>query len=80
MIARLFSLTTLIGVVTAGIRLATPYLYATIGETWGQRSGLVNLGVDGIMLMGAYAAFFVTFKTGSLTLGLLAAIVVRWGC
>jgi len=36
----------------------------------------VNLGVDGIMLMGAYAAFFVTFKTGSLTLGLLAAIVV----
>jgi len=76
MIARLFSLTTLIGVVTAGIRLATPYLYATIGETWGQRSGLVNLGVDGIMLMGAYAAFFVTFKTGSLTLGLLAAIVV----
>jgi len=76
MIARLFSLTTLIGVVTAGIRLATPYLYATIGETWGQRSGLVNLGVDGIMLMGAYAAFFVTFKTGSLALGLLAAIVV----
>lgn len=76
MIARLFSLTTLIGVVTAGIRLATPYLYATIGETLGQRSGLVNLGVDGIMLMGAYAAFFVTFKTGNLALGLLAAIVV----
>jgi ABC-type uncharacterized transport system permease subunit len=76
MIARLFSLTTLIGIVTAGIRLATPYLYATIGETLGQRSGLVNLGVDGIMLMGAYAAFFVTFKTGNLALGLLAAIVV----
>ncbi len=76
MIAQLFSLTTLIGVITAGIRLATPYLYATIGETLGQRSGLVNLGVDGIMLMGAYAAFFVTFKTGNLALGLLVATVV----
>ena len=76
MIAQLFSLTTLIGVITAGIRLATPYLYATIGETLGQRSGLVNLGVDGIMLMGAYAAFFVTFKTGNLALGLLVATIV----
>jgi len=76
MIAQLFSLTTLIGVLTAGIRLATPYLYATIGETLGQCSGLVNLGVDGIMLMGAYAAFFVTFKTGNLALGLLAATLV----
>jgi len=75
-IAQLFSATALIGIATAGIRLATPYLYATIGETFGQRSGLLNLGVDGIMLMGAYAAFFTTFKTGSLTLGLLASIIV----
>ena len=76
MIAQLFSATALIGIATAGIRLATPYLYATIGETFGQRSGLLNLGVDGIMLMGAYAAFFTTFKTGSPALGLLASIIV----
>jgi len=76
MIAQLFSAATLIGIVASGIRLATPYLYATIGETFGQRSGLLNLGVDGIMLMGAYAAFFTVFKTGSLMLGLLAAIAV----
>jgi simple sugar transport system permease protein len=76
MIAQLFSAAALIGIVASGIRLATPYLYATIGETFGQRSGLLNLGVDGIMLMGAYAAFFTTFTTGSLGLGLLAAIVV----
>ena len=76
MIAQLFSAATLIGIVASGIRLATPYLYATIGETFGQRSGLLNLGVDGIMLMGAYAAFFTTFTTGSPGLGLLAAIVV----
>jgi len=76
MIAQLFSAATLIGIIASGIRLATPYLYATIGETFGQRSGLLNLGVDGIMLMGAYAAFFATFTTGSLGLGLLAAIIV----
>lgn len=76
MIAQLFSAATLIGILASGIRLATPYLYAIIGETFGQRSGLLNLGVDGIMLMGAYAAFFVTFQTDSLTLGLLAAVVV----
>jgi len=74
--AQLFSAATLIGILASGIRLATPYLYATIGETFGQLSGLLNLGVDGIMLMGAYAAFFTTFNTGSLALGLLAAIVV----
>jgi ABC-type uncharacterized transport system permease subunit len=76
MITQLFSAATLIGILASGIRLATPYLYATIGETFGQRSGLLNLGVDGIMLMGAYAAFFTTFQTGSPALGLLAAIIV----
>jgi len=76
MISQLFSAAALIGIVASGIRLATPYLYATIGETFGQRSGLLNLGVDGIMLMGAYAAFYTTFTTGSPGLGLLAAIAV----
>jgi ABC-type uncharacterized transport system permease subunit len=75
MITELLSLTALVSIVASGIRLATPYLYATIGETFGQRSGLLNLGVDGIMLMGAYAAFFTAFTTGNLALGLLAAIV-----
>lgn len=65
-----------VDIVRSGIRLATPYLYASIGETFGQLSGVLNLGVDGIMLMGAYAAFFTVVKTGSLVLGLLAAVLV----
>lgn len=76
MIAELFTARVIIGVLTAGIRLATPYIYAAIGETFGQRSGVLNLGVDGIMLLGAYAAFYAVFTTGDLFLGLLAAIVV----
>ncbi|MBT3321023.1 MAG: ABC transporter permease [Anaerolineae bacterium] len=66
----------IVGVLTSGIRLATPYLYAAIGETFGQRSGVLNLGVDGQMLLGAFAAFYVAFTTGNLWLGLLAAIIV----
>jgi len=66
----------IIGILTSGIRLATPYLYAAIGETFGQRSGVLNLGVDGQMLLGAFAAFYVAFTTGNLGLGLLAAVFV----
>jgi len=72
----LFSATVIIGVLASGIRLATPYLYAAIGETFGQRSGVLNLGVEGQMLLGAFAAFFVTFTTGNLWLGVLAAMLV----
>lgn len=76
MITDLFSATVLIGILASGIRLATPYLYAAIGETFGQKSGVLNLGVEGQMLLGCFAAFYVTFNTGSLWLGLLAAIIV----
>ena len=76
MISELFSLTVLIGILASGIRLATPYLYAAIGETFGQRSGVLNLGVEGQMLLGAIAAFYVAFTTGNLWLGVLAAMVV----
>ncbi len=61
-----------VGIAFSGIRLATPYLYAAIGETFAQRSGVLNLGVDGIMLVGAYSAFYVALNTGNLWLGLLA--------
>ena len=62
----------IVGILSSGIRLATPYLYAAVGETIGQVSGVLNLGVDGVMLMGAYVAFFVALRTGSLSLGLIA--------
>lgn len=58
------------------LRLATPYLFAAIGETFAQRSGLLNLGVDGIMLMGAFTGFYAVYATGSLLLGVLTALVV----
>ncbi|MCL4297713.1 MAG: ABC transporter permease [Anaerolineae bacterium] len=66
----------IVGIAHSGLRLATPYLYAAIGEMFAQRSGVLNLGVEGIMLMGAYSGFYVLFQTGSPLLGLLAAAAV----
>jgi general nucleoside transport system permease protein len=64
------------GIVATMVALATPYLYAGIGETFAQRSGVVNLGVEGVMLLGAFASFYVVLGTGDLWLGLLAAAAV----
>jgi simple sugar transport system permease protein len=64
------------GILTSMIRLATPYLYAAIGEAFAQSSGVVNLGVDGIMLMSGFVSFYVVLTTGNLWLGLLAAMLV----
>jgi ABC-type uncharacterized transport system permease subunit len=72
----ILKLPVVIGILISAIRLATPYLYAAVGEAFAQTSGVVNLGVDGIMLVGAYAAFFVALNTGNLWLGVLAAMVV----
>ena len=69
----------IVGILTSGIRLATPYLYAAIGETFGQRSGVLNLGVEGQMLLGAFVSFYVAFTTENLWLGLLAAVAVGAG-
>jgi ABC-type uncharacterized transport system permease subunit len=83
---KLLEASVLISIATSGIQLATPYLYAAIGETFGQRSGVLNLGVEGMMLMGAFAAFYVVHKVapdgatkyhvGSLILGVLAALAL----
>jgi ABC-type uncharacterized transport system permease subunit len=71
-----FTAAALVTTIGAGIRYATSYLYAAIGETFGQRSGVLNLGVDGIMLLGAFSAYYVALKTGDLWLALLVAAVV----
>jgi simple sugar transport system permease protein len=69
-------LSVIVGILTSAIRLATPYLYAAIGEAFAQRSGVLNLGVDGVMLISAYASFYVVLSTGNIWLGLLTAIIV----
>lgn len=59
----------------SGIATGTVLLFATLGEIFAERSGVMNLGVEGMMLLGAMAAFRVTSQTGSPWLGLLAAML-----
>ncbi len=58
------------------LRAGTSLIYATVGEIYAERSGILNLGLEGMMLMGAVTAFATAFYTGSLWLALLVAIVV----
>jgi len=54
----------------------TPLLLATTGEVVCERSGILNLGVEGVMAMGAVVAFIVTMTTGNPWLGVLCAVGV----
>jgi ABC-type uncharacterized transport system permease subunit len=68
----LLTLTLVVGWLAASVRLAIPILFAALGELFTERAGILNLGLEGIMLMGALSSFLVAFITGSLWLGLLA--------
>ncbi len=58
------------------IRISTPLLLATLGEVINERAGVLNLGIEGIMLLGAMVGFSAAYFTGNLWLGLAAAIAV----
>lgn len=63
----------LVGVVASSVTSGTSLLYATIGEIVGERAGIVNLGLEGIMLIGAATGFAATALTSDAYLGVAAA-------
>jgi simple sugar transport system permease protein len=75
-VSEVFTFAVLVAVTASAIRLAVPLLLASLGETFGQRSGVLNLGVDGIMLLGAFAGYYAVLKTGNVWVGLLASAIV----
>src|SRR3989304_5937846 len=56
-----------------GLALGTPLLWAAVGEIYAERSGVVNLGVEGMMILGAFSAFALAQTTANPLLGLLIA-------
>ncbi len=58
------------------LRAGTSLVYATIGETYTERAGILNLGLEGIMLMGAVSSFATAYYSGSLALAIVVAICV----
>jgi len=59
--------------ITGGISLATPLVFASLGEVFSEKAGVLNIGIEGYMLMGAMTAFVATYYTGSLWTGVLVA-------
>ena len=64
----------ILAIIASGIRFSIPYTLAGLGGTYSERSGVVNIGLEGMMLIGAFTAVAVSNATGSAWLGLLAAI------
>lgn len=71
-----FTETVLVATVASGIALAVPLLFASLGEMYGQRSGVLNLGVDGVMLLGAFGAYYTVLQTDNVWFGLLVGIAI----
>jgi ABC-type uncharacterized transport system permease subunit len=65
---------TLLAIMASSIRFSIPYTLTGLGGTYSERSGVVNIGLEGMMLIGAFTAVAVTNSTGSAWLGLVAAI------
>lgn len=60
----------------AAVRIASPLIFATLGELICERAGVLNLGIEGIMTAGAFAGWLTVFLGGDLWLGVLVAALV----
>ena len=67
------SLLSILGVLSSAIFSGTSLLYATLGEVVNERAGIVNLGLEGVLLISAATGYGVTFMTGNPFIGVLAA-------
>ncbi len=64
-----------VAILAGAIRAGTPLVFAALGELVTEKSGVLNLGVEGMMLIGAVAGFITTVATGDPYLGILAAMI-----
>ena len=76
MIGQILEAAFISGLIGAMMRMATPIIFATLGEILAERAGVLNLGIEGIMLMGAMTGFLVSISTGSLWFGVFMAALV----
>jgi ABC-type uncharacterized transport system permease subunit len=74
--SHLLSAAFLVTWLSAGLRLAGPVLLAALGETFAEQSGVLNVGIEGTILLGALASFLGSYYTGSIWLSVLVAVAV----
>ncbi len=65
-----------IGLFAAALRMATPIALASLGGIFSERAGITNIGLEGMMLMGAFSGVAISFFTGDPWLGVIAAVLV----
>jgi simple sugar transport system permease protein len=65
-----------LGVLGGAVRIGTPFLFVSLGECITEKSGRVNLGLEGTLVMGAMSAYAISYHTGSPWLGVLASAFV----
>jgi len=65
-----------VGLFAATLRMATPIAYGALGGIFSERVGIVNIGLEGMMLTGAFTGVTVSFFSGSPWLGVLAAVLI----
>src|SRR3954447_19215200 len=63
----------LIGVLSGALRGGTPFLLVSLGECLTEKSGKINLGLEGVLLMGAMSAYAISYKSGSPWVGVMGA-------
>jgi len=73
MLDTLFQTSILVSIAAATVRIATPLLLAALGELVAERGGVYNMGLEGMMLMGAFTGYLAAYGSGSLWVGVAAA-------
>jgi len=63
-----------VAVLGGALRVSTPFLFVSLGECVTERSGRINLGLEGILVMGAMSGYAVAYRTGNAWVGVLAAL------
>jgi general nucleoside transport system permease protein len=66
-------ITVLIAILGGALRVSTPFLFVSLGESITERSGRINLGLEGTLVFGAMSAYAVSYHTGNPWIGVLAA-------
>ena len=75
MLEQIFTLTFFTAFLTAAVRMAVPLIYAALGEVFLERAGILNIGMEGVMLSGAFFSFVGAFYGGNIIIGLICGML-----
>lgn len=75
MLQQIFTIGFITAFLSAAVRLAVPLIYAGLGETISEKSGILNIGMEGVMLSGAFCSFAGAWFSGSLLVGVLCGVL-----